>query len=88
MLIFLQLYYEHWTDKQKYFYAHISNRERSVQEDVYLIMHEQRFRKVFLKVIFLIIDLLENWNKIFRSEDEISELPIDITNIIWQNMLQ
>ena len=61
--------------------AYASKRECSVQEAVYHIMPELWLRKTFLGVIFANSNLPENRYRMFRSEEEIKELPDYSTDI-------
>ena len=67
--------------------AHITKRECSVQEAVYLVMPELWLRKIFPCVIFLNSNLPKRRYRIFKKEDEIGELPDDSTDIFERNML-
>ena len=68
-------------------YAYINKRECSVQECVYYILSGQWLRKTFSGVVFVNSNLPEKRNKIFLSEDQISELSQESTSmfkkIIW-----
>lgn len=62
-------------------YAYINKRECSVQECVYYILSGQWLRKTFSGVVFVNSNLPEKRNKIFLSEDQISELSQESTSM-------
>ena len=67
--------------------AYATRRECSVQEAVYHVMPELWLRKTFPGVVFANSNLPENRYRMFRSEEEINELPDDSTDIYKRNML-
>ena len=68
-------------------HAYASKRECSVQEAVYHIMPELWLRKTFPKIQFLNSNLPEDRYRIAKSEDELTELPDNSTDIFKRNML-
>ena len=64
-----------------------TKRECSVQEAVYHIMPELWLRKTSPRVMFANSNLPENRYKLFRTQEEINELPEDSTDIFKRNML-
>ena len=67
--------------------AYATKRECSVQEAVYHVMPELWLRKTCPGVIFANSNLPENRYRIFRSEEEINELPEDSQDIFKRNMI-
>ena len=67
--------------------AYATKRECSVQEAVYLLMPELWLRKTFPGVVFANSNLPENRFRIFRSKEEIDELPEDSLDIFKRNMI-
>ena len=67
--------------------AYITKCECSVQEAVYLLMLELGLRKTFPKVTFLNSNMPGSCYCIFCTEEEISELLEQSTNIFQRNML-
>ena len=68
--------------------AYAAKRECSVQEAVYHVMPELWLRKTFPGVIFANSNLPENRYRMFRSEEEIRELPDDSTDIFKRNIVR
>ena len=64
-----------------------SNRECSVQEAVYHVMPELWLRKTFTRVIFANSNFPENQFRICKTEEQLSELPDDSSDIFKHNML-
>ena len=67
--------------------AYATKRECSVQEAVYHIMPELWMRKCFPAVNFANSNLPEQRYRMWKSQEEISELPEDSTDIYKKNML-
>ena len=67
--------------------AYATKSECSVQEAVYHIMPELWMRKCFPGIVFVNSNLPEDRYKIFKSEEVLSELPADSTDIYKRNML-
>ena len=67
--------------------AYSSNRECSVQEAVYHVMPELWLRKTFPRVIFANSNLPETRFRICKTEEQLSELPDDSSDIFKHNML-
>ena len=67
--------------------AYASKRECSVQEAVYHVMPELWLRKTFPKVQFMNTNLPEQRFRMAKSEEELSELPEDSTDVFKRNML-
>ena len=67
--------------------VHSTNRESSVQDDVYLILPELWLRKTFPKGIFLNSNMPEKRYTIFKKKCQIDELPEDSTEIFQRNTL-
>ena len=61
--------------------AYATKRECSVQEAVYHIMPELWLRKTSPRFMFANSNLPENRYKLFRTQEEINELPEDSTDI-------
>ena len=64
-----------------------SNRECSVQEAVYLIMPELWLRKCYPAIQFVNTNLPDQRYKMFKSPEEIEELPDDSDDLFKRNML-
>ena len=64
-----------------------SNRECSVQEAVYLTMPELWLRKCFPAIQFVNTNLSDQRYRIFKSAEEIEELPDDSDDLFKRNML-
>lgn len=67
--------------------AYNSNRECSVQEAVYLVMPELWLRKCSPAIYFVNTNLPTERYRIFKSENEIEELPEDSEDVFKLNML-
>ena len=67
--------------------AYINKRECSVQEAVYHILPELHLRKIFPGVFFANSNLPEERTKILLTEDELSMLPDNSTEIFRRNNL-
>ena len=65
--------------------AYTSNRECSVQEAVYNILPELHLRRVFPGVQFVNTNLPEESSKILQTEEQLSSLPEDSTDIFKRN---
>ena len=61
------------------FKVYTSNRECSVQEDVYHILLELHLRRVFSGVQFVSTNLLEERSKVLLTEEQLSSFPKDST---------
>ena len=59
----------------------------SVQEAVYLLMPELWHRKTYPAVVFANSNLTENRFRIFRSREEIDELPEDSVDVFKRSMI-
>ena len=68
-------------------YAYSSECECSQQEAVYQIMPELWLRKVFPGVLYANSNIPEKRVRMMLSKKEISELPIDSTDIYKRNMV-
>jgi len=68
--------------------AYTDNRECSVQEAVYQLMPELWLRKGYPQVMFVNTNLPENRFHMFKSEEELSELPDDSENVFKKNILE
>ena len=68
-------------------HAYATNRECSLQEAVYHILPELWLRKTFPGVIFANSNTPDRRYKIFRSKEEIDELPEDSTDVFKQSMV-
>ena len=64
-----------------------SNRESSIQEAIYLTMPELWLRKCFPAVTFINTNLPDERYRIFKSKEEIEELPEDSEDLFKRNML-
>eukprot|EP00111_Clytia_hemisphaerica_P022559 TCONS_00066307-protein len=64
-----------------------SNRECSIQEAVYLTMPELWLRKCFPAISFVNTNLSNQRYRIFKSKEEIEELPEDSDDLFKRNML-
>ncbi|XP_066921397.1 uncharacterized protein [Clytia hemisphaerica] len=64
-----------------------SNRECSIQEAVYLTMPELWLRKCFPAISFVNTNLPDQRYRIFKSKEEIEELPEDSDDLFKRNML-
>ena len=67
--------------------AYISNRKGSAQEPVYHILPELRLRRVFPGVQFVKTNLPEERSKILQTEEKLSSLPEDSTDIFKRKTL-
>ena len=67
--------------------AYNTNRECSVQEAVYLTMPELWLRKCFPAIQFVNTNLPEQRYKMFKSKEEIEEMPEDCEDVFKRNML-
>ena len=67
--------------------AYITKIECYVQEAVYHIIPELWLRKMCPGVLFANSNLPENRYKMFRTHEDLSELPEDSTDIFKRNML-
>ena len=67
--------------------AYTSNRECSVQEVVYHILQELHLRRVFPGVQFVKTNLPEERSKILQTEEKLSSLPEDSTDIFKRKTL-
>ena len=65
--------------------AYTSNRECSVQEAVYNILPELHLRRVVPRVQFVNTNLPEESSKILQTEEQLSSLPKDSTDIFKRN---
>ena len=65
--------------------AYTSNRECSVQEAVYNILPELHLRRVVPGVQFVNTNLPEESSKILQTEEQLSSLPKDSTDIFKRN---
>ena len=68
-------------------HAYATNRECSLQEAVFHILPEVWLRKIFPGVIFANSSTPDRRYKIFRNEEEMSELSVDSTDVFKRNML-
>ena len=68
--------------------AYSTKREFYVQEAVYHTMPELRLRKTIHGVIFSNSNQLEHQYRIFRSEEELLEMPDDSADVFKRNMLE
>ena len=78
---------ERYEQMQSIARAYLSKRECSVQEAVYHIMPELWLRKNCPGVVFGNSNLPENRYRMFRSQEEISELPEDSIDVFKRNMI-
>ena len=62
-----------------------SNRECSVQEAVYHILPELHLRRVYPGMQFVNTSLLEECSKLLQTEEQLSSLPEDSTDIFKRN---
>ncbi|XP_066911415.1 uncharacterized protein [Clytia hemisphaerica] len=67
--------------------AYSDNRECSVQEAVYQLMPELWLRKGYPQVMFVNTNLPEDRFHMFKSEEELSELPEDSEDVFKKNIL-
>merc|ERR1712121_585253 len=67
--------------------AYITMREVSVVEAVYHVLPELWLNKKFPAVVFINTNLPEKRFQVFRSEEELSQLPEDSTDVFKRNML-
>ena len=65
--------------------AYTSNRECSVQEAVYHILPKLHLRNVFPAMQFVNANLPEEGSKILQTEERLSSLPEDSTDIFNRN---
>ena len=68
-------------------YVYTNERECSIQECVYRILSSQWLRETFPGVVFANSNHPEKTYRIFLSEEQISELPQESTNIFKRNMI-
>ena len=68
-------------------YTYPNKRECSIQECVYYILSGEWLRKIFPGVKFANSNLSAKRYRIFISEEQISELPQESTNIFKRNMI-
>ena len=68
-------------------HAFMTKRECSTQEAVYHVMPELWLRKTYPGVVFINTNLLEKRFRVCCTEEELSELPEDSTNVYKRNML-
>ena len=72
---------------QKVAQAYSDNRECSVQEAVYQLMSELWLRKGYPQVSFVNTNLPEDCFHMFKSEEELAELPEDSEDVFKKNIL-